>query len=606
MIETLPKIAEIINDLPEKSGVYRYYDAQGVIIYVGKAKNLKKRVASYFVNREKIDPRIRILVRKIADIQYTVVDSEYDALLLENNLIKQIRPKYNILLKDDKSYPWICLSDEIFPRLFSIHRKDEQNATYFGPYASGKIMHNLLDTILEIYQLRTCRQSLSLQFIEKQKYKSCLHYQIGKCSGACIGKITQKEYADNIKDAIRIIEGKTQEVINELKIKMMRYADSMHYELAHLVKLKLNLLEKYQAKSTIVSQSINNVDVFGLATDNSAVYVCYFKVINGSIIQTHTLSVRQQLDETVEDILLYVIVDIRNTYNSTAEEIIAPYDVDFELKNVKITIPKGGDKHKLLQLAYRNAMAYMHEMQNQRIHSNPELHKRKLLETMQKDLRLPAPPAYIECFDNSNIQGKFPVSSMVCFRNGKPSRKEYRIFNVKTLSDTPDDFATMEEAITRRYTRLLEEAKPLPDLLIVDGGKGQVSAAYNTLKKIGIDDKLPLIGIAKRLEEIYTPDDPLPLYVDKKSETQRVIQHLRDEAHRFGITAHRKRRDKALMQTELTNIQGIGEQLAAKLLSVFRSVSIIQNASLEDLEKIIGKAKAQNVYNYYHADLSGK
>ena len=597
-------IGTILKTLPDKSGVYRYFDKNGVILYVGKAKNLKKRVYSYF-HKEQIDPRIQLLVRKIVSVEYTVVDTEYDALLLEINLIKEYRPKYNIMLKDDKTYPWLCITDEAFPRLFSVRQKQEEHARYFGPYASVKIMNALLDTISELYPLRKCRLNLTENNIHSDKFKPCLNYHIKKCHGICVGNLDEESYKEYIVHIVNVIQGNVSLVIQELKSKMMIYAKDMAFERAHEIKMKIELLEKYQAKSTIVSSSINNVDVFGIVEDASSAYVCYFHVVNGSIVQTQTVSIKQQLNESLEDILLYAVVDFRNKFQSTTREIIVPCPLDYDIDQVTVTVPKSKeeDEYKLLQLAYRNAVGYMHEKHRQRELTDPDRHKKELLETMQKDLQLPRPPAYIECFDNSNIQGKFPVSSMVCFRDGKPSKREYRLFNVKSL-DTPDDFSTMAETITRRYTRLQKAGETLPDLIVVDGGKGQVSATYAVLQQMGLEDKIPLIGIAKRLEELYKPNDPVPLFVDKKSETQRVIQHMRDEAHRFGITHHRKRRNKALMQTELTNIQGIGDQLAAKLLSVFRSVSVIKNTSLEDLQKVVGVSKAVTLYNYYHTDLS--
>jgi excinuclease ABC subunit C len=593
-----PHIKMLLQTLPESGGVYRYYDKDETIIYVGKAKNIKKRVTSYF-QKEPVHPRLALLVKNIADIRYTIVDTEYDALLLENNLIKEYQPKYNVQLKDDKTYPWLCITDECFPRLFPVRKKTEAKARYFGPYASVKVMNALLETIAEIYPLRKCKLRLTEENIHSGKFKPCLNYHIKKCPGICIGKQSAESYKENITHIIHIIQGNTSFVINGLKKKMMSYAKDMEFEKAHETKLKLDLLEKYQAKSTIVSSMINNVDVFGIIGDSTAAYVCCFKVVNGAIVQTQTVSIRQQLNERLEDILLYAVVEFRKNFNSTAREIITPYLLDFDIDGAEVVVPGKGDKHKLLQLAYRNAMGYMHEVHKQKELSNPEQHRRELLETMQKDLQLPRPPVYIECFDNSNIQGKYPVSSMVCFRNGKPSKKEYRIFHVKSV-DKPDDFSTMAETIQRRYEHLQEEGLPFPDLIVVDGGKGQVSATYTVLEKMRLADKIPLIGIAKRLEEIYRPNDPIPLFVDKKSETQRIIQHLRDEAHRFGIMHHRKRRDKAMKQTELTNIQGIGENIAAKLLSVFRSVSVIKNTSLEDLSRIIGTTRAITLYNHYH------
>ena len=598
-MRTSPHIESILKTLPENSGVYRYFDKEGTIIYVGKAKNLKKRVSSYF-QKEDLHPRTQLLVKNIADIQYTAVDTEYDALLLENNLIKEYQPRFNIQLKDDKTYPWLCLTNDDFPRLFSTRKKINNGYRYFGPYASVKMMHLLLDTVAELFKLRRCKLYLTEKNTGMNKFKPCLNFHIKNCVGVCVGKQSKREYNENINHVVHIIQGKTSLVINDLKEKMLHFASEMAFEKAHEIKLQLQLLEKYQAKSTIVSETISDVDVFAIDGDAIGVFVCYFNVVNGAIVRTHTLSVKQQLDETYEDILLYAVVDIRKRFLSKATEIITPYPLDFDMRDVKVTVPKLGEKYKLLQLAYKNAMEYKHNMQKQRELSNPETHRNELLETMQKDLLLPTKPVCIECFDNSNIQGKFPVSSMVCFRNGKPSTKEYRIFNVQNL-DTPDDFSTMKEVITRRYSRLQSEGSPLPDLIIVDGGKGQVSAAYSVLKQLHLEEKIPLLGIAERLEEIYRPNDPIPLFVDKKSETQRVIQHIRDEAHRFAISHHRKRRDKALMKTELTNIQGVGEATAAKLLTVFRSVSVIKNAKTEDLEKVVGLARAQTIYNFYHA-----
>lgn len=600
-VETNQNIRKLLKTLPTQSGVYRFFDKDNNIIYIGKAKNLKNRVASYF-NKEHSHRKLRTLVASIADIAYTIVDSESDALLLENNLIKKYQPKYNILLKDDKTYPWICITNETFPRMFPTRKRNIPNGRYFGPYPSGKILHTLLDTLTELYPLRSCKLNISYESIVSGKNRPCLDYHIKKCLGPCIGNQTQEDYENNIKQIIHILQGNTTIVLNELKEQMMNFAQEMAFEQAQFIKEKIILLEQYQAKSTVLSNTKNNVEVFGIVGDAVAAYLCYFKVDNGAIVQTQSLLIKQNLNESLEELLLYAIVDLRDKNQSTANEIIVPYPLDFELKNVKVTIPKQGEKLRLLKLAIHNANNYMNEQQRQKELSNPELHRQHLLETMQKDLQLPRPPVCIECFDNSNIQGHFPVSSMVCFRNGKPSKKEYRIFNVKSV-DQADDFATMAEALTRRYKRLLDENSPLPDLIIVDGGKGQVSAAYAVLQQLGLSDKIPLLGIAKKLEDIYRPNDPLPLFVDKKSETQRILQHLRDEAHRFGITRHRKKRDKALIQTELTNIPGIGEQYAAKLLSTFRSVNVIKNASVADLEKIVGQQKATTIYNYFHSTI---
>jgi excinuclease ABC subunit C len=595
-----PYIKSIIEQLPEKNGVYRYLDKDERIIYVGKAKNLHRRVSSYFV-KEQAHPRTLLLVKNIADIQYTIVDTEYDALLLESNLIKEYQPKYNVQLKDDKTYPWLCISDEIYPRLYSTRRRTEDNARYFGPYASVKTMNILLNTLTELYPLRNCKLSLTQANIQARKYRACLNFHINKCLGICVGNQTPEAYMENIQQIVSIIQGNTASVISILKKKMMMYAEEMAFEKAHEVKQKVSLLEKYQAKSTIVSDTISNVDVFNIVEDKSTAYVCHFYVVNGSIIKTQALSLKYQMNESLKDILLYAIIELRKQAQSKANEIIVPFPLDLDMNMVSITVPKRNEKEKLLLLALRNATAYMYEMQRQKAFSNPDTHKKQLMDTMQSDLNLPHQPLYIECFDNSNIQGSYPVAAMVCFRNGKPSKKEYRIFNIKTV-EKPDDFSTMREVIKRRYRRLLKEESPLPNLIVVDGGKGQISAAYSALKELNLEDKIPLIGIAKRLEEIYRPNDAIPLYIDKKSETQRVIQHLRDEAHRFGIMHHRQRRDKSMTQTELTCIRGIGNYTAEKLLATFRSVGAIQKTSIEELAAIIGKDKATTVYNYYQAE----
>ncbi|MDR1459006.1 MAG: excinuclease ABC subunit UvrC [Bacteroidales bacterium] len=595
-----PYIKSILEGLPDKSGVYRYLDNEGNIIYVGKANNLRRRVSSYFL-KEQDHSRILLLLRHIADIQYTIVDTEYDALLLESNLIKEYQPKYNVQLKDDKTYPWLCLSDEPFPRLFSTRRKDDENARYFGPYASVKMMNALLGTVSELYHLRTCKLDLTEESIKADKYKACLNFHIRKCFGVCIGKQSREAYLGNIQQIVNIIQGNTASVLNRLKKEMMVYANEMKFEQAHALKLKILLLEKYQAKSAIVNYSINNVDVFNIVEDMSTAYVCYFHVVNGSIIKTQALSIKYRLNETKEEALLYAIVELRKTTENKAQEIVVPFPLNIDISEVKVTVPKRNDKERLLVLALRNATVYMHEMQKQKEFSNPETHKKQLMETMQIDLSLPRPPVYIECFDNSNIQGSYPVAAMICFRGGKPAKKEYRIFNIRSV-DKPDDFSTMKEVIRRRYSRLLKEESPLPDLIVVDGGKGQVSAAYAALKELNLENKIPLIGIAKRLEEIYRPDDTTPIFIDKKSETQRIVQHLRDEAHRFGIMHHRQRRDKSMTQTELTCIKGIGSFTAEKLLTAFRSVKVIKRASLEELTTIIGKDRATTVYNYYQIE----
>ena len=593
------KVKIAIPLIPRRPGCYLMKDKDDKVIYIGKAKNLYNRVSQYFLRPQA--GKVQAMVSHVDHFETIITKTDKEAFLLEHNLIHTYYPRYNILLKDDKTYPWLCITNENFPRLFPTRRKLYGDAKYFGPYPSGKTLHHLLDTLSELYPLRSCKLSLTKENIQAEKYRPCLDYHIKKCLGACIGAQSQEDYQNNIRQIINILEGNTHLVIRELKSKMMDFAKAMEFEKAQKVKEQIELLEQYQAKSTVLSNTLdNNVEVYGIVGDAVAAYLCYFDVVNGAIIQTRNFIIKQNLEESLEELLQMAIVEVRNGKTNKAKEIIVPYSLEFAIDHTKVCIPQRGEKQKLLELAMHNATNYMYEQQRQKELSNPELHRQQLLDTMQKDLQLPRPPAYIECFDNSNIQGKFPVSSMVCFRNGKPSKSEYRIFHVKTV-DQADDFATMAEALTRRYGRLIEENKPLPDLIVVDGGKGQVSAAYEVLKALHLETTIPLLGIAKRLEEIYRPNDPIPLYVDKKSETQRIIQHLRDEAHRFGITHHRKLREKALLQTELTNIQGVGEQMAAKLLHVFRSVKIIKNTSEEDLAKVVGPARAKTIYNFYHS-----
>lgn len=588
-----------LKNLPEKSGVYRYYNAEGTIIYVGKAKNLKRRVNSYF-NKEQESPKTRMLVSKIHDIRFTVTDSEYDALLLENNLIKKYQPRYNILLKDDKTYPWICVSNETFPRIFSTRKRLNDGSQYFGPYSSVKTMNLLLDILRDLYPIRSCRLLLSPENIAKDRFRVCLDYHIRKCKAPCKGLQEVSEYRENIRCAVKIIEGDTRSVLKDMRAEMMRHAEAWEFEKAQEIKQKIELLENYQAKSTVVNPNIHDTDVFGFAEDGDSAFVSYFKVMNGAIIQTQNLEVRKRIEESKEDLLTMAVVELRQRADDHTREILLPFAVSSDMEGVRCLQPKAGDKYRLLQLAQRNAAAFMQDVHNQRELLESGRLSNHLLETMQKDLMLPKPPAHIECFDNSNLLGEYPVGAMVCFRDGKPSRKEYRHFKIKTVGQA-DDFATMKEVLTRRYSRLLEEGLPLPDLILVDGGKGQISAAMEALTAMDIADKVSLLGLAERLEDIYRPGDPLPLYVDKKSETQRVLQHLRDEAHRFGITHHRKLRSKGTIKTELTNIQGIGPETAAKLLRTFHSVKGIQEAEQTALEEAVGKAKGKTVWQYYHA-----
>ncbi|MBP7102446.1 MAG: excinuclease ABC subunit UvrC [Bacteroidales bacterium] len=597
-MSTSKSFSALLKNFPEKCGVYTYYDQQGVIIYVGKAKNLKKRVKSYF-SKNHTSAKLRVLVNKIHDIRFTVVDNEYDALLLENNLIKKHQPRYNVLLKDDKTYPWVCIKNEAFPRIFSTRKKINDGSHYYGPYSSVRTMQILLEVLSELYPFRKCNLNLSAENITKNKYRVCLDYHIKKCKGPCQGFQSAEDYQKSIKNAMNIIEGNTKEVFKELQAEMQGYSKKMEFEKAHEIKEKIELLNKYKAKSTVVNPNIHNVDVFGIVEDDNSAFVSYFKVMNGAIIQTQNIEIKKRLDETKEELLLIAIVDLRKTYFSQTEVLILPFPLSYHIEKTKIILPKQGEKYQLLQLAQRNAQIFMQDIHHKKNLLEGNKKNYNIVEQMQKDLMLPTLPLHIECFDNSNIQGQYAVSAMVCFRNAKPSPKEYRHYLIKSI-DQANDFASMQEVIHRRYSRLLKEKADLPNLIVVDGGKGQVSAAYEILEKLGIEDRISLVGIAKRLEEIYRPNDSIALFINKKSETQRVLQQLRDEAHRFGITHHRNLRSHALIKTELTNIQGIGDDTARKLLHTFRSIAKIKNADLNDLIQAIGKKKAQAVFNFYH------
>jgi len=587
-----------LRSLPERPGVYQFYDKDGKILYVGKAKNLKKRVSSYF-NRENLGGRLNMLVRKTAEIRHIVVGSELDALLLENNMIKENQPKYNVMLKDDKTYPWICIKNEPFPRIFSTRNIIQDGSLYFGPYASGKMMHTLLELVRHIYPLRTCSLKLTAKNIAEKKFSVCLEYHLGNCLGPCIGQQEEAYYRENISGIKEIIKGNFSEVLKELRLKMDACAKGYEFEIAQAIKEKVILLERYQAKSTIVNPKLGELDIFSIIESEEYAYVNFMKVAHGAIIQAYTLEMKKKLDESPAELLAFAVFDLRQRKLSEANEILVPVNLELELPGVEIVVPKIGDKKHLILLSEKNARYYMMEKEKQAELVDPERKVKRLMATMMKDLRMKEPPVHIECFDNSNFQGDQAVSAMVCFKNGRPDKSEYRHFNVKTVTG-PDDFATMEEVILRRYKRLLEENKPLPQLIVVDGGKGQLSAAVKSLEELGLRGKITIIGIAKKLEEIYYPDDPLPMYIDKKSETLRIIQRLRDEAHRFGITHHRKKREKATLKTELTEIQGIGEETAKKLLTDFRSVKNIKTATMEELEKSIGKAKAGVVHRFYH------
>jgi len=590
----------LLKSLPGKPGIYQYFDKEGKIIYIGKAKNLKKRVSSYF-NKKLVGGKLQMLVRKIADIRFIVTETELDALLLENNLVKKHQPKYNIQLKDDKTFPWICIKNERFPRIFPTRNPVKDGSDYFGPYASVKMMRTLLDTVKQLYQVRTCSLNLSPQNIEKGKFKVCLEYHLGNCKGPCVGYQSEKDYMIMIGQIRSIIKGNITNVISELRSMMSDAAEKMDFELAQKLKEKIEILDKYKSKSTIVNTKIDNVDVVSIIHDEKLAYSNYLKVVNGAIVQAHTVEMKAKLDESDKDLLVFALLDFRERFNSNSSEIILPFDPDIQIPGATIHVPQRGDKKQLLDLSTRNAKYYQLEKQKQAALTDPDRHKKRILNQMKTDLRMNVLPEVIECFDNSNIQGNYPVAAMVQFVDAKPKKSEYRHFNIKNV-EGPNDFASMEEIILRRYSRLLAEKKPLPQLIIVDGGKGQLSSAVKSLKKLDLYGKMTIIGIAKKLEELYFPNDSLPLYLDKKSETLKIIQQLRDEAHRFGITHHRKSREKGTIKSELTEIEGVGYSTAQKLLWKFRSVKKIKEATLLQLSEVIGKSKAEIIFNHFHPE----
>lgn len=592
-------ISSIIQSLPESPGVYHYYDSENNLLYVGKAKNLKKRVSSYF-NKIHENGRLRLMVKKINDIKTVKVNTELDALLLENNLIKSLKPRYNVNLRDDKTYPWIILKKENFPRLLYTRNFVKDGSEYYGPYASVKLMHTILDLIRQIYPLRTCSYDLSESNIVKAKFRECLEYHIGRCKAPCTGKQTEENYGENIKEIRQIIKGDLGFALKDLKNKMVEASEKMDYETAENLKNRIEILSSYVAKSTVVHPSITNTDVINIISNESNAYVHYFKINNGAIVNALTLELKKKIEETDEELLLFALLEFRNKFNSHSKEIIVPFIPSIELPGCEYVLPKIGDKKHLLDLCYRNALSYKFEREKQISLTDPNKHTERIMNQMMKDLRMKVQPRRIEGFDNSNIQGEHAVSAMPVFIDGKPAKKEYRHFNVKTVVGA-DDFATMEEVIFRRYSRVLEENLPLPQLIVIDGGKGQLGAAMNSLKKLNLVGKVAVIGIAKRLEEIYFPGDSIPLYLDKRSETLKIIQQIRDEAHRFGITHHRNKRSRATFKTELGDIKGISEISADKLLLELKSVKNIKAASLEELEKVVGKSKATIVFNYFNA-----
>lgn len=593
-------IEDILSTLSDQPGVYQFYDKEGNLLYVGKAKSLRKRVSSYFQKDRHESGKTAVLVRKVADIRTLVVDSELDALLLENSLIKKHQPRYNVNLKDDKTYPWICIRNERFPRVFSTRKMIRDGSEYYGPYTPVKMIHTLLELISQLRPLRNCNLNLSEDNIKAGKYKVCLEYHLGNCKGPCEGLQSQEDYDQSIQEIRQILKGNINQVIQYLKDLMAAHAKDFRFEDAQQMKEKIDLLEKFKIKSVVVNPAIHNTDVFSIITDDQSAYINFLRIMNGSIIQGHTLEIRKKLEESNEELLEMAIADLRDRFHSDAAEILVPMELELEIEGVKLTVPKIGDKKHLLTLSESNVKNYIREKNLQLEKQHPENRTLRVLEQMKKDLRLTTLPKRIECFDNSNFQGDFPVAAMSVFIDGKPAKKEYRHYNIKTV-EGPDDFASMEEVIYRRYKRMVEEAKDLPQLIVIDGGKGQLSSALSSLEKLGLKGKVAIIGIAKRLEEIYYPGDTTPLYIDKKSETLRIIQQLRDEVHRFGITHHRKRRSKGTVKTELSQIPGIGDTTAQELLRHFKSVKKIREAGLEELEQVAGKSRAKKIMDWFNA-----
>ena len=594
-----PFLKTIISTIPSKPGVYRYFDKDGTLIYVGKAKNLKRRVSSYF-NKEQVG-KTRVLVSKIADIKFIVVESESEALLLENNLIKQYKPRYNIMLKDDKTYPWICVKKEPFPRVFLTRKKVNDGSEYFGPYPSVRTAHVLLDLLTQIYQIRSCRTPLTETNIEKGKYRVCLDYHIHKCAGPCVGNVSREDYQRMIQEVREVIKGNLQSVLRDLKAQMMDHASRMEFEEAQLIKEKYELLENYRSRSTVVSATIHNVDVFSFVDAESLFYVNYMRVAEGAVVQSHTVEIKRKLDETPEELLLLAVADLRQQFESGSHEVVLPMKLDFDLGDVEVTVPQRGDKLKLLELSRRNALQYKMDLEKQRTLVDPERHQKRVLNQLKEMLHLPVMPEIIECFDNSNFQGDYPVAAMVQFVNGKPNKSAYRHFNIKTVVG-PDDYASMKEVVYRRYSRLIEEEKPLPDLIVADGGKGQMEVMRQVVQDM-LHVDIPIAGLVKderhRTRELLYGFPPKTVGIKPDSEIFRLMTHMQDEVHRFAITHHRKKFEKGFMHSELADIKGIGKATAEKLLLELKSVKTIKEASLESLTSLIGPAKAKLVFDHF-------
>lgn len=595
---SIPALELQLQTLPDSPGVYQYYDKEGKILYVGKAKNLKKRVLSYFTKSHD-NYKTAVLVKKIVEIKHIVVTSEQDALLLENNLIKKLQPRYNINLKDDKTYPWICIKKEPFSRIFPTRKMIKDGSEYYGPYTNFKTVHILMDLIKELYPLRTCNYDLNEANINSGKYKVCLEYHIGNCKGPCEGYELLENYQNHVEAIRQILKGNFKDSLKSFKVKMNELAAAMHFEEAQKIKDKIEVLENYQAKSTILNPKISNVDVFSIVSDETMAYVNFLQISHGAIIRSYTLELKKKLDETDEELLELAVVELRERFQLTSKELILPFELDFGDK-IKVTVPQLGDKKHILELSQRNAKYHRLEQLKQIQIVDPERHTNRIMAQMQKDLRLSVEPRHIECFDNSNIQGTNPVAACVVFKDGKASKKDYRHFNIKTVVG-PDDFASMEEVVYRRYKRMLEENQPLPQLIIIDGGKGQLSSALKSLDELNLRGKIAIIGIAKRLEELFYPGDSVPLYLDKKSETLKIIQQLRNEAHRFGITHHRDKRSKSALQTSLETIPGIGEKTMITLLKHFKSVKRLSQAAENEISDVVGTSKAKKIYEFYQS-----
>ncbi len=594
------KLKEKISILPDTPGCYMYLDASGTVIYVGKAVNLKRRVSSYF-NRHHDSVRTNILVRNIADMRYIVVPTEQDALNLENSLIKEYKPRYNVLLKDDKSYPWIVVTKEHFPRVFLTRERIKDGSKYFGPYTNAGVAKAVLNLIRELYPVRTCRHAITPEYIAKGKGRLCLEYHLKNCMGCCIGKIQERAYAEMINHVKQILRGETQELLDYLRNEMTNLSQQLRFEEAQMLKEKYQLIERYQSKSVIVSQTLDDIDIFGYDDDTSDVYINYMHVRRGAIVRSVTLENKRRLDETIPQLLSYAMAEISQRFSTVYDEVLVATMPETEIPGTTYTIPQRGDRKKLLEVSEHNARQYKADTLKMMEKHNPEQRVQRTLERMKSDFRLSELPVHIECFDNSNIQGTNPVASCVVFRDAKPAKRDYRHFNIKTVVG-PDDFASMKEVLTRRYTRLMEEGEDLPQLIVVDGGKGQLSAAVEALDDMGLRGTIAVVGIAKRLEEIYFPGDSVPLYIDKNSESLRIVQQLRDEAHRFGITHHRDKRSKSQTASELDNIKGVGAKTRETLLQHFKSVKRLKMATIDDISALIGTARAKTVYNALHSN----